>query len=203
MIIGLNGSKQSGKDTVAAYLIKEYGFERRAFADPMKKSIAALFDIPFSEIDKMKNDPNIRVGVVQHSWPEAGMFQAHSDITMREFLQRYGTESHRDVFGENFWLDYTLPKDAFYAGRKIVITDMRFENEAKRIKYCGGHCVRIERPGLDTEDQHRSEQAIDPKLIDLILHNDSSLEMLNVRCDEMLDVFGMHNATIRVVGGDA
>ena len=30
-------------------------------------------------------------------------------MTFREFLQRYGTEAHRDVFGKDFWLEYTLP----------------------------------------------------------------------------------------------
>ena len=56
MILGLNGLKGSGKDTVGAHLIKEHGFERRSFADPLKKSVAALLDIPYHEIDKWKNE---------------------------------------------------------------------------------------------------------------------------------------------------
>lgn len=183
MIVALNGLKQSGKDTVAAYLIKEYGFERRAFADPMKKSIAALFDIPFHEIDKLKTDDGFSVNLLDGG-------ERISSLTFREFLQRYGTEAHRGVFGENFWLDYTLPKNAYYAGRKIVITDLRFENEAHRIRDCGGYVVGIHRPGLDGSDLHSSEKPLPTSEIDLILMNDGTLADLEKHTNAMLTYLG-------------
>jgi len=189
MILGLNGLKGSGKDTVAAYLIKEHGFERRAFADPLKKSIAALFDIPYHEIDKMKNDPNVVVKVGIPSSPEFDEL-VNSKHTFRQFLQRYGTESHRDVFGENFWADQTLPKDAFYRGRNIAITDCRFANEAMRVHSCGGFVVEIIRPGLDDADQHSSEASLDPRSVDYKLENVSTLVDLYERTERMLTMLG-------------
>src|SRR6516165_2411699 len=113
MLIGLTGLKGVGKDTVAAILVKDYNYERRAFADPLKKSVAALFDIPFHMVDKLKNDPSIRVTLVKHDYGLDQMrWAGHgNDLTFREFLQRYGTEAHRDVpeMGHDFWVELLLP----------------------------------------------------------------------------------------------
>ena len=179
--------KGSGKDTVAAYLIKEHGFERRAFADPLKKSVAALFDIPYHEIDKYKNDDCVEVNL---EVPSPDALVSVSKLTFREFLQRYGTESHRDVFGDNFWADQTLPKDAFYRGRNIAITDLRFENEAMRVHSCGGFVVNIVRPGLDDKDQHSSEAPLDKRTVDFRLMNEGSLLDLYDYTERMLTYLG-------------
>lgn len=191
MILGLNGLKGSGKDTVAAYLIKEHGFERRAFADPLKKSVAALLDIPFHKIDEYKNNPHIYISVVNEVLGnEEGESRLIESFNFREFLQRYGTESHRDVFGYNFWLNYTLPNDAYYVGRKIAITDLRFENEAVRVHACGGFVVNIVRSGLSMTDVHESEQPLPPNKIDYSLMNSDTLEVFEGQIELMLEELG-------------
>lgn len=45
-VIGINGWKKSGKDTVALYLIEKYGAFRTAFADPLKHMCANEYDVP-------------------------------------------------------------------------------------------------------------------------------------------------------------
>jgi len=185
MIIGLSGYKQSGKDTVAAYLVKEHQFERKAFADPLKKSVAALFDIPFSDVDKLKNQTYATATV------ESKDGSLH-DMTFRTFLQRYGTEAHRDIFGQDFWVDQTLPVRGFYPGRAIVVTDVRFSNEAVRVRELGGLVVRvfreiaapIEKTLHRVEDRHTSE-VIDFDW-DYSLSNNGSLENLYASIEDML-----------------
>lgn len=184
MIIGLTGLKGSGKDTVAAYLIKQHGFERRAFADPLKKSVAALLKIPYHEVDIMKNDNAIEISLEAPMPDSLGVV---SRFTFREFLQRYGTEAHRDVFGEDFWVDHCLPMGHYYPNKKIAITDVRFESEAKRVRLLEGSIVYVDRPGLGTEDQHRSEAGLPGKYIDYVLVNDGSIDTLDVRIELMLD----------------
>ena len=187
MILGLSGAKGSGKDTVAAYLVKEHGFERKAFADPLKKSVAALFDIPFSMVDQFKNMEDVRVVVEDRHVPS----KHYTDMDFRTFLQRYGTESHRDVFGESFWLDYTLPVQGFYPGREIVVSDVRFPNEVDRIHTLGGWVVMIHRVSAYAEkDQHRSE-LLELKH-DFEIYNDSTLNELFVRTDEILEKLGTY-----------
>jgi len=173
LIIGLCGLKQSGKDTIAAYLVKNHGFERKAFADPLKRSVAALFDIPFHEIDKYKNDPTA-IAVV-----EADNGVRH-DMTFRTLLQRYGTEAHRDIFGNCFWVDLTLPVQGFYPGRAIVVTDVRFREEAERVKFLGGSVIYVQRDeaALVEKDQHRSEDIDFANLIDGSISNNGTLDDL-------------------------
>jgi hypothetical protein len=200
MIVGLHGLKNSGKDTVAAYLIKRYGFERRAFADPLKKSVAALLDIPYHVIDKWKNDPRIVVDVqMKDGNVIGGIGDTLSTHTFREFLQRYGTESHRDVFGENFWVDQTLPTSGYYSGKKIVVTDCRFIEEARRIRSIGGFIVEVQRPGLESKDQHRSEQPLPVDIIDYVLVNDSALDDLFERIEVMLVNLANTDNTIKAM----
>lgn len=181
MIVGLTGQKQSGKDTIAAYLVKEHKFERKAFADPLKKSVAALFDIPFSEVDKLKLNPNAVAAILDYT--EDSIASQH-DMTFRTLLQRYGTEAHRDIFGTNFWVDQTLPVDGFYPGRAICVTDVRFSNEASRVRELGGVVVRVFRGEEDLSDLHASE-IIDFDW-DYAIHNDGTLGDLYINIEEML-----------------
>jgi len=191
MILGLSGAKGSGKDTVAAYLVKNHQFERKAFADPMKKSIAALFDIPFSEVDKLKNEDTCIVSLATYGPKNVGSYEwikSHHDMTFRTLLQRYGTEAHRDVFGEDFWLDYTLPVGGYYPGRAIVVTDVRFANEANRVKELGGTNVMITRPGFESEEEHRSE--VFDFNADLSIINNGDIDDLYVATEEILTLAG-------------
>lgn len=48
LVIGLSGWKGSGKDMVADYLIKEAGFVRLSFADPLKEMTSKEFNVPLN-----------------------------------------------------------------------------------------------------------------------------------------------------------
>jgi hypothetical protein len=193
MIIGLTGLKGSGKDEVGAILVKEHGFERRAFADPLKKSIAALFNIPFSKIEQYKNDSNV---IVSLDYGHRRVDEVCGvGMTMREFLQRYGTEAHRDVpeMGTDFWVDLTLPHSGYYDDRNIVVTDCRFENEARRIHFLGnpGIVVEVKReqPTKLDLDPHASEQ-IDYET-DYTIFNSGTISDLGECVDIMLNHYSI------------
>lgn len=199
MIIGLVGLKGSGKDTVAAYLVKTHQFERRAFADKLKESFSALTGIPVWEIENYKNDPGVFLGVgYETSNPTISgkigdivppmpdrTWSPISQVTFREALQLYGTESHRDVFGEDFWLDQCMPVEGFYAGRAIVVSDVRFENEIQRIHTLGGKFVVVERAGGE-QDPHRSENEWYTVPADYVLKNNGTIEELYAAIEIML-----------------
>ena len=199
MIIGLKGLKNSGKDTVAAYLIKQHNFERKAFADPLKRSVAALLDIPYHEIDKWKNDPGVRVNV-EFDPPVDGL-HVHYSLTFRQFLQRMGDEASKQVWWDAFWDDLTLPIDGFYHGKKIVITDCRFESNARRINTCGGYVVQLRRPGFEAQDPHRGEELFSDKVVDYTLMNDGTLDDLYDKINEMLiELNSLDNRVKRILG---
>lgn len=182
MLIGLNGLKGSGKDTVGEYLVQTYRFERLSFAAKLKDSAAALFEIDPILWDVWKNDPKAKVALVN----EYGKILTKGGIvTVREFLQRYGTESHRDIFGSDFWVDHALK--GVDPNKNFVFTDARFENELSRIKSLGGYNLQILRTKELNEDTHVSEIPPPQHLIDYQISNDSGFEELFDRVDEFVE----------------
>lgn len=184
IVIGLSGQKRSGKDT-AAQMIQEYfpQAERLAFADKLKESIAALFNMSLEDIDRLKN---MEERVAIDLWAgEPPNLEHHTLGSMRLMLQRMGTEVGRELFGERFWLDMAFAKtkpDGFY-----VITDCRFDNEAEYVRERGGVVWEIVRPSLESSDNHASEVPVDRKLIDDIIVNDGDLEIFRQKVFARLD----------------
>ena len=188
MIIGLHGIQRSGKDTVFSLIQSEYPHAiRLAFADKIKESLAALFGVSVREIDILKK--------------ERAMFKVESknyehSYTWRSFAQRYGTEAHREIFGEDFWVDKVLPRPNkrginSHKNKLWIITDVRFSNEALRIKELGGKVVSLKRPDLQNIDNHVSENSLNNFFIDYELVNDGSLEQLKERAIKIVeDIMG-------------
>lgn len=50
-IVAISGWKGSGKDTVANFLVRTYGFKRLSFADELKDMMASQYGIPRSHFD--------------------------------------------------------------------------------------------------------------------------------------------------------
>lgn len=207
MIIGLAGKAGTGKDTAGAYLIKQYGFERIAFADKLKQSFASLFDIPPWELEKLKNDPTAFVGIGHHNEPDvligdfvmrdgtrthryqpAKMWLPIREHTVRKGHQRYGDESHRQVFGYDFWLDVALPVGGYYAGRKIVVTDVRYDNEAERIRELDGRVIQLIR-NVEAVNAHSSEVPISAHLVNISIVNNGTLMELYSKIDGAMVVY--------------
>src|SRR5678809_1433962 len=178
MLIGLTGQLQAGKDTVADILVKDYGFEKRGFSDALYQSVCELFDIDLETALRFKTD-GTKVVIADSQFPmvSKGVF------TWREFLQRYGTESHRNVFGKDFWVEYLL-KDLDLT-KNIVIRDVRFVNEAFGIKMLNGDIWKINREGYEG-DSHESEAALAAEYIRFNIYNDGTIADLEQTIDHLL-----------------
>ena len=145
MIVGVVGLAGAGKDTFAEVLVEEYGYKRVSFADKMREALLALDPIVHLDYsDVWAGEPvRLSAAVTMHGWD-----RAKRDIPeVRQLLQRMGTEVGRDLFGLDFWVDQALccvgPAD------KVVVTDVRFDNEADAIRKRHGLLVRINRPGIE------------------------------------------------------
>jgi len=168
MIIGLSGYAQSGKDTVANYLVTNKGFTRVAFADPIKELLYEMNPI----IDE-QNAVTLQNLVDNVSWEGAKLYPE-----VRSLLQNLGMGG-RKVFNRNFWIDVALEyaQNNSHEG-PYVVTDVRFKNEAKRIKNMGGQIWRVERPFVNAVNGHISEHDLDDWEFDAIIHNNSTIEDL-------------------------
>jgi len=182
MIIGICGAAGAGKDT-AALRLRDHGFFRVAFADPIYGMIAAMTGMTVEELsDRDRKEQEI---------PWLGK-------SPRQLLQSLGTEWGRQHVSEDVWVRIAL-RTARIA-RLSVIPDVRFDNEAKAVRAAGGSVWRVVRPGVSCLDassaRHSSERGISPELIDELILNDGSLESLKGRVDAALQ-----KATARYNGG--
>lgn len=203
-VLGIAGRRKSGKDTAGVIVEKaaarsQYLAKREGFADKLKESgIRSLYgqhapkglgDI-LALANALKDTGKIVV-TIPGAEPET------QTMTGREFWQWYGTEGHRDVFWDDFWVDALLPEGQDNLERRwgmveqgldsalripdlAIITDVRFPNEAERIRSIGGVIWRINRPGLP-EEKHASETPLPDHLVDLEIDNDSTLEAFQAK----------------------
>jgi hypothetical protein len=190
MIIGLAGAKRAGKNETARIIAEEFGDQYEvkewSFAAKLKQSAVAALgmdaDDPIKMADQLKESGSI---VILTHDEHIGY-----EISGREYLQWYGTEAHRDIFGDSFWIDQLLDEipwrmklntgslDKYYE-RLDLITDCRFSNEAQAIKESDGYIVRVRRPEVEgTGDTHASETPLPDELIDAEIWNDGSLKDL-------------------------
>jgi hypothetical protein len=192
-IIGLSGPAGSGKDAAFSFIqeaLKDKDVQRDAFADRLKISAARALGCTGDE-EECKRDMNwIKKDGYIAIFDEGGNLVG--GISGREYLQYYGTEAHRDVFGFDFWVEAVLPEvNPPYHGRApfdvLVITDVRFENEARAIKECGGEVWRIERETQIQESAHASEAGLPEELIDRTIINDGTLEEFRTKVEAFLD----------------
>jgi hypothetical protein len=176
MILGLSGYARSGKDTIASYLVEKYGFTRMAFADPMREALLRL-------------DPHITLSgmSVPLSTAVKGLgWEALKEDSqeVRQLLQRMGTEVGREMFGEDVWVDYLMRQAHQYD--RVVVSDVRFHNEARAIHRTLGSVWRIDRPNVEAANDHISEHDLDDYPFDIYLTNAHDKEHLHWAIDALI-----------------
>jgi hypothetical protein len=176
-VLGLSGWARSGKDTVADYLVENEGSTKVSFSAPMKEAMYRLN--PRITVNEVVNTA-LRVGIDVYGWE--GLKERSPDI--RGLLQRFGTEVGREMFDENFWVDYAL--NSIEDGSKVVISDVRYPNEADAIRELGGKVYRVERDGVFPANEHASEHALDTYKFDGKIQNNGTIQGLQQNVEQEL-----------------
>ena len=171
LLIGLSGYARTGKDTVAAQLVTFYGYQRRAFADPLRATLLALD--PYLTNGERYSSLMDRLG-----YEEAKDHPVHGP-EVRRLLQRMGTEAGRGIHGDSVWVDAAMRN----LDRPTVLTDVRFANEAAEIRRLGGVVWEIARPGCGPATGHASDVSIPG---DRVLVNAGTLHELDWLIDKEL-----------------
>lgn len=178
-LIGLCGKAQCGKDTVANIYGENADYVRVALADPLKRAAQILFGL-------------------SNTWMEDGRKEQRHPywgLSPRRMFQLLGTDAMRDTFGQDFWLrraELTIDDLLTEGINNIVITDIRFDNEAHFVKSRGGKIIRIVRSQHELDlvgdaSTHASEAGISDHLVDWTLRNDRSLGELSEGALQLLD----------------
>lgn len=160
-MIGIVGRARSGKDTIANHIVK-YGYRKYSFATPIKEIAKIMFFFSDEELENKTQKKSLM------------------GITPREAMQIIGTEMVRDTLDENFWVKHLLRR---LDGKRTVISDVRFQNEADMISKNGGILIEIIRPN-NTVLNHRSEH-VNIKC-DYVIVNDGSINDLYDQVDMIM-----------------
>jgi hypothetical protein len=212
-IIGIFGYAGSGKDTVGKliqynmsrsripieevvenysnnewWMEEQSGWEIKKWAGKLKYIASIITGIP---VEKFEDQEFKKTNL----GPEWGM-------TVRDLLQRLGTEAMRDGLHKNVWVnalmaDYKIHPEHFNDianGRENgdgypnwIITDTRFPNEAQAIKDKGGMVIKVDRPGVGPVNGHPSEDALKDYNFDYVIHNDGSINDLDNKVIEFIN----------------
>ncbi|MFH8414390.1 deoxynucleotide monophosphate kinase family protein [Streptomyces collinus] len=184
LLIGLSGYSRSGKNEAAEALV-QFGWRQAAFADKLREFLLAVDPV----IPGPYGTGNLRLSILIR---DVGWEYAKDHYPeVRALLQRTGTEAGRRLLGPNVWVD-ALFRDLEEA-HALVITDVRFPNEAQAVADRGGVVLRIERPGVGpAKDRigrvHESETALDGWPFDHVLHNDGSVRDLHLKLYGVADL---------------
>ena len=184
ILIGLSGHAGAGKDTAARYLVSRYGFVQAAFADPIRDMAALLLE------QVGVSDAHLRHRVFkERPLPELG-------FSPRALMQVLGTEVGR-ALSPALWVRHLelrlgLQRQGAVVHDRIVISDVRFPNEAYWVRAKGGTVVRLNRPqAAGLARQHVSETALDGLTRDYDVLNDGADEWsLQMRLDRICEDLG-------------
>ncbi|WP_327253177.1 deoxynucleotide monophosphate kinase family protein [Streptomyces sp. NBC_01244] len=177
--IGLIGRARVGKDTVAARLGQRFGYQRVAFADTLKN--AALRIDP---LIPTTTGVCVRLSrlVADVGWEYAKI--AYPEV--RRVLQYVG-QTVRDT-DPGFWIRSAMPAldAADNLNLPVVVTDVRYENEAIALQKRGFMLIRVTRPGAGLDGpngKHASETALDHYPADATITNGGSVPDLFATVD--------------------
>lgn len=165
MIIGFSGIAGSGKDSCCNIIMKNYeNWVKTSFAKSMKDAVAAMYGLPRNMLEGDTKESREWREQPCEFWSKKLNIEG---LTPRKILQNFGTQLVRTHVNENFWVDRlefeleTLIKE----GKNVLITDVRFPNEAEMIRSKGGQiwhvfCGEIPQWFTDYKDKNIEPQNI-------------------------------------------
>lgn len=132
-IIGLCGFANSGKSTVAKYLIEKYGYQRLSFASAVKDVAAVTYSWDRVKLDgQTEEDRNWRETVDSLWSPLLGYV-----FTPRMALQQIG-QGFRDIVHPDIWVNIIrLKLTKMPENSKVIFDDVRYVNERATLKSLG------------------------------------------------------------------
>lgn len=178
MLVGLTGYAGSGKDAAAAGLTAS-GWKRVSFAEPIRQILLVL-------------NPFLPSGLtLQTVVREQGWDGAKKSPEVRRLLQVMGTEVGREMIDDDLWTKLAKKSwdNYFKQGHNVVVTDVRFKNEADAIRFNGGKIIRIHRDGVKPANNHVSDTGVDLLSVDYEIVNNGTVEDLQKTLKTLLQPY--------------
>jgi hypothetical protein len=176
MIIGIGHRKGMGKDTFANMLLDELNgnlgddifYYKESFADGVKSWAHAMF--------------------YQYGLKSGAYYEVHRD-EKEDWIPTL-LKSPREIyllmgqFGRSVREDYWIEQVIRHDSQNLIIPDLRYPNEMKRIKALGGLTIKVINPLVEiTHDE--ADDALDGYDFDHIIYNNGTLDELRSKAKEV------------------
>lgn len=188
-LISLSGAAGSGKDEVASIIqhLSTESYVIKRFAGKLKIITGVLLGVSQTKLE----DRAFKESILGPEWDyevwcgdciESEM----RSMTVREFLQKLGTDCLREGLHKDIWVNSLFRE--FDDSSRWIIPDLRFKNEFEAVKQRGGIHIRVDRPEL-AEDLHPSETEWKNLPFDWVINNDKDLPHLRTLVQGMLNTY--------------
>lgn len=170
-LLGITGLKQSGKDTVLKCireLLPGKLIVQRNFADALKLEVAIACGVDVDFINEHKSH-------------------------FRLIMQGYGSDFRRQLCGDDYWINkWMIAVQQTVANPYLLVcTDVRFLNEAAKVRELGGILWRVMRTQDAYDDIHISETEQCNIAVDSTIYNVSTLDNLKQNTKTLLIKHGL------------
>lgn len=205
-LVGVGGKLRAGKDTVADLLVEKHGYSKTFMSETLAEALYRLDPL----VPDIESDEHVPYRSVVD---RVGYTEAKKIPEVRRLLQALGTEVGRELLGEDIWTTAARRRiESLRAeGKPVVITGIRFPNEAAMVRELGGVLVWIERPvtarqtpprlrttvaaidealAVQSVTQHASEVTLEAEDFDYVILNDGPLDKLRQGTEDLLAVIG-------------
>lgn len=197
VVIGLIAAKGAGKDTLAGFL-SGFGYQRLAFADALYAEAATAYSTSVEALQVRETKETHQAELapafcrepafaeycqqwIANKYQEIGLGSAFAAMSPREVLQLWGTW-RRETVSPTYWLDRVGAQiKAMPEGSKVVVTDVRYANEASYLAGNGGVLVRVRNGAAEQVallDTHPSETELRSSPCHLAVDNNGGLDDL-------------------------
>lgn len=185
MIIGIHGLKRSGKDSVGDWIADSLypdKVKKESFAAPIRRFAENTFGVT----EENRNDPIQGLQLTGRALLQLLGTEVcraiHPDFWVRSLAYRTGIEYEKDE------VNNLIPSSEKVDWDHLVITDVRFENEAEFIKEAGGVVVFVSRtPRPEGADYHSSEAGLPFRYADYCISNHGTLAKLSEAARSVCD----------------
>ena len=184
LIIGLHGKIKAGKTTVAHHLVKHHEYEEIAFADELKSHCKTKYDLTHDQLYTQSGKETV---------------DPRYDMSPRQILQKEGTIMRNcDLTAKySYFVSIVLEKiekiKKISPHKFIIVSDVRYEDEAAMIRSLGGYIISITRD-LNIKDSAYLHESENQHIVsDFKLINNSTKQILYKKVDDLMKYILMLN----------
>ncbi len=178
IIIGLVGLPHSGRRVVGARLVNRFGFTPVDFGDAIDRMLEVLGADKESLHGQKQRDPVPDLGGRSFQYAK----------------QALGYHFGRRMISENVWIGPWRRRVAQTTGN-MVVSDIRFPNEAEAVREAGGLIIRVDRPGRPALNNATSRILTQIRVDGVFINTGRDITELVALVDkELAEVFGLPDA---------